>query len=408
MTTLSFRARLFGILALFAVVPALLITLAWGAAMSRMLPLMAGKAAWDTVAATGDRVIAAARRATPTPAESAAIAGHERALANAVTRSRQFELIADRAPAALVVAGLVLVGLLTFGAARLAGHLTRQMTRPLDEVVAWTGRIGRGEPLPPGEARGAPEFDLLRSGMRRMADDLAAGRRAALEAERLKALRESARQVAHELKNPLTPIRFAVARLKGRVPPELADTVAVLDAESARLDQMARSFAQFGRLPEGPVTEVDVAELVSSAVRASVPDEMECDVHVDAGIALEGRSDALGRALGNVLLNAVEACGPSGRIAVRVAARGAPGTPMVEIAVHDDGPGIDPAKLDTIWDPYVSGKAGGTGLGLAIVRQTIESHGGTVRAESASGAGTTIYLTLPMRQSREPEAGCTA
>lgn len=404
MLRLSFRARLFGILALFAVVPALVITLAWGAAMTRVLPLMAGKAAWDTVAATGDRVIATARRAAPTPAESAAIVGHERALANAVTRSRQFELIADRAPSAMVAAGLVLVGLLTFGAARLAGHLTRQMTRPLDEVVAWTERIGRGEPLPPGEARGAPEFDVLRTGMRRMAGDLEAGRRAALEAERLNALRESARQVAHELKNPLTPIRFAVARLKGKVPPELADTVAVLDAESARLDQMARSFAQFGRLPEGPMAEVDVAELVSSAVRASVPDEMTCDVRVEAGLVLVGRSDALGRALGNVLLNAVEACGPSGTIGVRVSARRENGTPAVEFAVHDDGPGIDPAKLDTIWDPYVTGKAGGTGLGLAIVRQTIESHGGTVRAESARGAGTTIYLTIPMHQSPDAAA----
>lgn len=404
MARLSFRARLFGILALFAVVPALVITLAWGGAMTRVLPLMAGKAAWDTVAATGDRVIAAARRAAPSPAESVAIAGHEQALANAVTRSRQFELIADRAPAALLVASLVLVGLLTFGAARLAGHLTRQMTRPLDEVVAWTGRIGRGEPVPSGEARGAPEFDVLRAGMRRLADDLAEGRRAALEAERLKALRESARQVAHELKNPLTPIRFAVARLKGQVPAELADTVAVLDAESARLDQMARSFAQFGRLPEGPMAEVDVAELVGGAVRTSVPDEMACEVRVEAGLALVGRSDALGRALGNVLMNAVEACGPSGHIDVRVATRGTEGTPTVEFAVHDDGPGIEAAKLDAIWDPYVSGKAGGTGLGLAIVRQTIEAHGGSVRAESTAGTGTTIYLTIPMHPPRQPEA----
>ena len=93
---------------------------------------------------------------------------------------------------------------------------------------------------------------MLRDGMRQMATDVEAGRARAVEAERLAAFRESARQVAHELKNPLTPIRFAVDRLKRGVPPELADTVEVLSTESARLEAMARSFAQFGRLPEGP------------------------------------------------------------------------------------------------------------------------------------------------------------
>ena len=88
--------------------------------------------------------------------------------------------------------------------------------------------------------------------MREMAGELELGRARALEAERAAALRESARQVAHELKNPLTPIRFAVARLRRDAPPELAETVDVLAIESQRLEEMARSFAQFGRLPEGP------------------------------------------------------------------------------------------------------------------------------------------------------------
>lgn len=395
MARLSFRSRLLAILALFAVVPALLITLAWGGAMTRVLPMMAGKAAWDTVAATGERAIAAARRHAPTPDEADAIAGHERALATAATRSQQFGLIADRAPLAMVAASLILLALLAFVAARLAGHLSRQLTRPLDEVVAWADRIGHGEPLPQAEARGAPEFDLLRTGMRRMASDIEAGRRAGLEAERLKALRESARQVAHELKNPLTPIRFAVAQLRGRVPSHLADAVSVLDAETARLEAMARAFSQFGRLPEGPVAEVDVAELVASAVRSAVPGNVRCRVHVDAGLSLTGRHDALERALANVLVNAVEACGTDGEVAVTATAGGSPDAPTVEFTVGDDGPGIDPGKLATIWEPYVSNKPGGTGLGLAIVRQAIEAHGGRVSAESRAGAGTTIRIVLP-------------
>ena len=237
---------------------------------------------------------------------------------------------------------------------------------------------------------------MLRDGMRQMATDLEAGRRAAIEAERLATLRESARQVAHELKNPLTPIRFAVARLRGRVADDLADAVAVIDTESARLDQMARSFAQFGRLPDGPVAEVDVRELVDAAVRSAIPLGFRCDVRVASDLPrMDGQHDALGRALGNVLVNAVEACGPSGQVTIE-AVRGVLGDrPAVAILVRDNGPGLDAAKLGAIWEPYVTHKPGGTGLGLAIVRQTVAAHGGTVAADSAPGAGMTITLTLP-------------
>ena len=401
---LGFRARLFAILALIAVVPAVILTLAWGGTMTQVLPLMAGKAAWDTVSVTGDLALDVARRGARTLTDSTRIAEHRQALANSVTMSRRFELITARAPQALVVASLILVGLLAFVAARVAGHLARQLSRPLDELVVWTGLIAKGDRLPDAAARGAPEFAVLRTGMQQMAVDLEAGRRAALEAERLSALRESARQVAHELKNPLTPIRFAIARLRGHVPPELAETVAVLDAESARLEQMAKSFAQFGRLPDGPVAEVDIGELVANALRVSVPDSFDRDVRIDAGLPpLMGQHDALGRALCNVFLNAVEACGTQGRLTVSVTRTSVGGAAGVAITVRDDGPGVDPAKLSTIWDPYVTNKAGGTGLGLAIVRQTIMAHGGHVAAAQASGSGMEITLTLPAGQPRAAE-----
>ena len=88
MTQLGFRARLFLILALFAIAPALLITLAWGGTMTRLLPLMAGKAAWDTVSTTGEQALAIAKRAARTPADSTMIAEHGRALATAHTGHR--------------------------------------------------------------------------------------------------------------------------------------------------------------------------------------------------------------------------------------------------------------------------------------------------------------------------------
>jgi signal transduction histidine kinase len=311
----------------------------------------------------------------------------------------------------LFVAGLVGLAALGLGASRVAGHLSRQLSRPLHELVGWTERIRSGQALPPvDEARGAPEFGVLRERMRQMADAIEAGRRAAVEAERLAAFRESARQVAHELKNPLTPIRFAVERLakaKGQMPGELTDAVEVLRTESARLEGMARSFAQFGKLPEGPASDVDVADLVRAAARVAVPPHITCTVEVDGAVPqLRAQHDALSRAVTNVLLNAVEACGPTGTIALAVVARnGGPAvgtltSPDIMISVRDSGVGIAPERIAHIWEPYVTDKTGGTGLGLAIVKQTVLAHGGRVEAESVPGAGTVIRLIFPANAAR--------
>ena len=383
------------ILALFALVPAIVLTLAWGGVVARVLPLMSGTAAWDSVAASGSKALDVARRHPRTADEDRVLATHEQELESSVTQARRFGFLARAAVPALLLGGLSLLGLLSYVASRVAGHLSRQLSRPLQELVGWTDRIRRGDPLPEySEGRGAPEFEMLRTGMRQMAADVEAGRRSAVEAERLAAFRESAAQVAHELKNPLTPIRFAVERLKRGVPDELKDAVEVLATESARLEAMARSFSQFGRLPEGPLSDVDVGDLVRSAARTTVPPSIACDVQVAPGVPLlHAQHDALHRAMTNVLLNAVDACAAGGDVQVRVGVNAAH---ELVIACRDSGSGITPERLATIWEPYVTHKTGGTGLGLAIVKQTVRAHGGRVEAESAPGTGAEIRLVFPM------------
>jgi signal transduction histidine kinase len=281
-------------------------------------------------------------------------------------------------------------------AGRVAGHLSRQLSRPLDEVVEWTERIARAEALPTGApSRGAPEFDVLRSRMRTMAMQLEAGRAAATEAARLSAFRETARRVAHELKNPLTPIRFAVSRLRKSAPAELQDTVDVLETETQRLDTLAKSFAQFGRLPDGPVAEIDIGELLRYATRSTIAAGLTVALDVPESLPfLTGHHDPLARAVSNLLLNAADAVGTAGTITVAARAIETP-VPSIRISVHDTGPGIPADTLGRIWEPYVTTKPGGTGLGLAIVRQTVLAHGGSVAAESVPGNGTTITLTIP-------------
>ncbi|HEY2850150.1 MAG TPA: ATP-binding protein [Gemmatimonadaceae bacterium] len=400
MKRIGYRSRLFLILALFAVVPSIVLTLAWGGTLARVLPLVSGTAPWDSVAASGGKALAVARRAPHSSADERVLAAHERQVAASVSNAHRLEFLTQRLVPTLLVAGLLGLAVLTLLASRAAGHLSRQLSRPLHELVGWTQRIRRGETLPAvAEGRGAPEFAVLRDGMRQMARDLEAGRLAAIEAERLAAFRESARQVAHELKNPLTPIRFAVERLRRGVPPELADTVEVLSTESARLEAMARSFAQFGKLPEGPASGIDVADLVRAAARTSVPPHLSCSVEADADVPLlHGHHDALTRAVDNVLLNAVEASEGRGAIDVHVSARAAAGDAQgreVVIAIRDSGIGITPERLGSIFEPYVTDKTAGTGLGLAIVKQTVVAHGGRVEAESTRGSGTEIRLIFP-------------
>ena len=405
MRPVGFRTRLFLILTLFATLPSVVLTVVWAGTLTRAIPLVSGSAAWERAATTGGRAIAAAQQAPLSPADRAALRAHELELQESLTQARRFGFIAQRAVPVIALIAVIAMGLLIVVASRVAGHLSRQLSRPIDELVGWTDRLGRGEELPEGVARkGAPEFAVLRSRMRSVARELRDARAREIDAERLRAFRESARQVAHELKNPLTPIRFAIARLRREAPASVSDAVDVLDVESKRLEDMARSFSQFGRLPEGPAAEIDVAELVRYTTRASVPPDVEADVRVEGDVPMvRGHHDALARALSNVLLNAVDACRTErtsrpdrpARIGVTVARERRNGDDGIIISVRDSGCGIPADRLARIWEPYVTHKPGGTGLGLAIARQTVLAHNGAVHASSSVGDGTEIRFTLP-------------
>ena len=395
---LHYRTRLFLILSLFALVPAAMLTVLWGVTLGTALPMVTGRAGWDSVAATGRRAIAAAKTAPLNRAQRAAFADHERELGASLEQAERFNYLVRRGSEVIVATSVVVLAAIGFGASRVAGHLSRQLSRPIDELVDWTELIRRGEQLPSApRRRGAPEFETLRQRLKMAAVALDLGRQRALEAERLRAFRESARQVAHELKNPLTPIRFAIDRLRRSAPPELAETIDVLATETERLERTARSFAQFGRLPEGPPSRIDVGELVRYAANATVPPEMALDLQVSDSLPMIlGYHDALAGAISNVLLNAVDACGKRGTLVVSVSESSLQGKAAVSVSIQDDGPGIGAQQLKRIWEPYVTNKAGGTGLGLAIARQAVWAHEGSVNARSDIGAGTTIEFILPV------------
>lgn len=404
-----FRTRLFAMLLFFALVPTVAVTLVWAGVAARTVSLFSARSAWERIAQSGDATYQVVATAPLTAEQRAALDRHQAELRESAQLARRFDFVTERSMRLVAVGAVIVVALVAVGASRVAGHLSRQLSRPLDELVGWTGLIRGGRPIPPhADRRGAPEFEVLRSGMRTMAAELEAGRRRALEAERAEAFRESARRFAHELKNPLTPIRFAVDRLRRSAPDELRDTVEVLAEEASRLEVMAKSFAQFGRLPDGPAADVDVTELVTRVAETTVPDWIALTVECAPGLPLvPGYYEPLVRAVTNVLLNAVDATPPGGAIGVSVALEPAPEPPaetnsaptdtkQVVITVRDSGCGIAPEARARIFDPYVTTKPGGTGLGLAIALQTVRAHGGTIDVASEPGHGTTMTMRLPV------------
>ena len=247
-------------------------------------------------------------------------------LSNSLEQASRVGYLISRVVVIAAAVAAIGIALLALIASRTAGHLSRQLSRPLSEVVEWTELIARGRPLPEGPPRrGAPEFETLRRRMRKMAEALAAARERELEAERLEAFRETARRVAHELKNPLTPIRLAVASLRRATEGDsrMTEIIEVLETESRRLEVMARSFSQFGTLPEGTAADVDLVELARAVAHSLSSD----GVHGGGGDAEEelplvrGFHDALSRALTNIVINAIEACPPGGAVTIIVGKR---------------------------------------------------------------------------------------
>ncbi len=252
----------------------------------------------------------------------------------------------------------------------------------------------RAPPPPdPREERDVQEFAALRSALRTMAAELEEGRRQAVQSARLRSWTEMARRVAHELKNPLTPMRMAAATVARLDAPGAAAAGEVLLEEIARLDEMARTFAQFGRMPEEPPSEVDVEELARGLVEEHRGMGVQLHLEADADLPrIQAHHEALRRALRNVLLNAVEAAGEGGEVWVRLESEGE----GVAVEVRDSGPGIPPDALERIWEPDFTTKRRGTGLGLPIVRQTVETaHGGRVEARNHPEGGALFRLVLP-------------
>jgi len=393
---LPFRRRIFVVLVVMTVVPTVLAVAGWVLSVRRLLPAAGARASTERVASTARMLLDGVDTLHLTLRERALLRHHLNEVSASVSLARRAETFLRYYTAGFVVVIVLLGAGVLYASVNLAGHLSRQLSRPIDELVGWTQLIRRHEPLPAGLAtRGAPEFEALRQALRELAAALDAARERELEAERLRAFREVARRVAHEIKNPLTSMRIAVDQMRRTVGPLDSRTeiaVQVLEAETDRLERLAKEFAEFGRLPEGPQSEIDLHELLEELGRTGVPEGIRVTVYANGGPrSLLGHYEPLRRAFANLYRNAAEAMRGRGAIDVTVTGDGA----GLAITIADHGPGIPAELRQRVFEPYFTTKDDGTGLGLALVRVTLEAHRGTISVSETPGGGATFAIVFP-------------
>jgi nitrogen fixation/metabolism regulation signal transduction histidine kinase len=228
-----------------------------------------------------------------------------------------------------------------------------------------------------------------------------------LEAQREAAWGEVARRLAHEIKNPLTPIQLSADRLRSKLsrvlaPPdaellERATHTIVQQVESMK--QMVNAFSDYARAPQMKIDPFDLNALVREV--ADLFRALDARVRIDMALAPEAATIHADRGrvrqiLNNLLKNSLEALEgqPDARIAITT--RRAPGQAIVEMLVSDNGPGFPEEMVDRVFDPYVTSKPKGTGLGLAIVRKIVEEHGGRIEAFNGPEGGARVRIGLPV------------
>ncbi len=228
-----------------------------------------------------------------------------------------------------------------------------------------------------------------------------------IQAQRDAAWGEVARRLAHEIKNPLTPIQLSAERLRRRYLQSMdADDAEVLDRATRTIvnqvdamKEMVNAFSEYARVPHINLKLMDLNQLVREVLDLYRSSELNTTIREDltaAAMNIEGDDVRLRQLLHNLLKNALEAVRQKPDSCVTVATRlvTAEGPQQVELRVDDNGPGIEQGILENVFEPYVSTKLKGSGLGMAIVKKIVEEHGGTIIADNNEAGGAQIRIRL--------------
>jgi signal transduction histidine kinase len=294
------------------------------------------------------------------------------------------------------VYALVLLALLV-----IAAVLANRIAKPIQQLTEATRRVAAGElevqvvaPGADGEVRELIEsFDAMTRNLKESREEL-------IQYERELAWKEMAKQVAHEIKNPLTPMRLSIQHLRRAYHDRVYDfdqllegvTKTVIEQIDA-LSRIASEFSHFARMPKAKLEECDLNTILEESTRLFGQEKgirFEVTLGKDLRPVLADREE-LRRAFINILRNAIQAMEGKGTILVRseVWETG------IRVEIQDQGKGIPEEMRKRLFQPNFSTKTDGMGLGLAIVKKTIDQLGGTIEISSVAGKGTTVTIVLP-------------
>jgi two-component system, NtrC family, nitrogen regulation sensor histidine kinase NtrY len=340
-------------------------------------------------------------------AVSATINDDLRHLKASIDAARTFSQIRTALPDSYRAAFLALLGFTVLAAAGLGVWASSFLTRRITALVATARKVSDGQLDARVELAGKDELAELGSAFNTMLDDLDQTRAQLAYLQRMGVWQDVARRLAHEIKNPLTPIQLAVqhcvSSYKGddpRYAKLLVDTGEIVEEEIAGLRRLVDTFRTLGALPKVEKAPLALAEVIEELRLDPAIAHRLAVAPPDAPVTVRADKLLLKRVLANLVENALHAGDEAGHPAGVVIAWSADSArDLVTITVDDHGKGVSEASRDKIFEPYVTTKATGTGLGLAIARKIAIEHGGdlVLAADPAPTGGARFILTLPLR-----------
>jgi len=285
--------------------------------------------------------------------------------------------------------------------------VSARVTRPVEQLAGAARAVADGDwDVHVDDVRTTGEIKVLADAFETMTRQLVDHRDRLVQAERVAAWRELARRLAHELKNPLFPLRITIDNLrtaKSLSPAEFDEvfdeSLTTLQTGLGNLNTVIGRFSDFARMPAPEFSQVSINELVEQSValfraQLAAPGQPPVTValELDAAVGtIRADGEQLRRVVQNLLLNAIDAMPEGGKLRIATARSG----DVVRIDVADTGQGLGEEERSRLFTPYYTTKQHGTGLGLAIVQSVVTDHRGKIWVDSEPGRGATFHIELP-------------